>query len=397
MKKKAIALILAVLLALSCAPFGMAYTTEAMRAATHLNQLGMFAGSGSNPDGTPNYKLDDKPKRTEGIVMLLALLGEREKADGSHTSPFTDVPAWAKKYVNYAYQQKYTSGVSSTKFGSGKTVSSNEYLTFVLTAMGYSSKTDFNWKDPYTLADSLGITNGKYNLNSAFTRGDMCVISDNALGAKIKGADKTLMDKLIEQGVLEPEEKPGGFNEAEVIDQLETQEFTYTNAYNRKTFLRVKNGSKYDLRLTVSATFYDEAGNVTEVKNQSQDAFEHGQEILLIFDPLKKESVRGEYKFSVKEETYFVSDRSDLTYTQSVSNNKVYYTLTNHGTRVINDVNVRILFFKDGQPVHYVATGMGSGAKLQPGQTYSSMGLDFWGVEFDSVQVYLMSWHSKGM
>ena len=69
-----------------------------------------------------------------------------------------------EKYVNYAYRQKYTSGISSTKFGSNKEVSSNEYLTFVLTAMGYSSKTDFNWKDPYTLADSLGITHGEYYL-----------------------------------------------------------------------------------------------------------------------------------------------------------------------------------------------------------------------------------------
>lgn len=219
MKKKVIALILAVLMVVSCAPFGMAYTTEAMQAATHLNQLGLFAGSGTNPDGSPNFDLDAKPTRVQGIVMLLALMGERSKATSAYTSPFTDVPGWAKNYVNYAYTKKYTGGVSSTRFGTNNPVTSNQYLTFVLAAMGYSSRTDFNWKDPFTLSDSLGITSGEYNANSKFTRGDMCIISYNALNAKIKGSDKTLMEVLTEKGVIKdtqitptPEPTPKPFN-----------------------------------------------------------------------------------------------------------------------------------------------------------------------------------------
>lgn len=219
MKKRIVALLLAVLLVLSCAPMGMAYTTEAYQAATHLNQLGLFAGSGTNPDGTPNYDLDAQPTRAQGIVMLLALLGERANANSSYTSSFTDLPSWAKNYVNYAYTKGYTGGVSKTKFGTNNPITSNQYLTFVLVAMGYSSASDFNWKDPYTLSDSLGITNGQYYLNCKFTRGDMCIISDNALNAKIKGADKTLMDKLIEQGVLKPEAKPETVSQQVIYDK----------------------------------------------------------------------------------------------------------------------------------------------------------------------------------
>lgn len=219
MKKKFVALLLTVLLVLSCAPFGMAYTTEEMQAATHLNQLGLFAGSGTNPDGSPNFDLDAKPTRVQGIVMLLALMGERSKATSTYTSPFTDVPSWAKNYVNYAYSKKYTGGVSATRFGTNNPVTSNQYLTFVLAAMGYSSRTDFNWKDPFTLSDSLGITNGEYDASSKFSRGDMCIISNNALTAKIKGSNKTLMDKLIEQGVIKPEAKPETVSQQVIYDK----------------------------------------------------------------------------------------------------------------------------------------------------------------------------------
>lgn len=201
--KKVLAVFLAVLIAVTAAPVGLAYTTEAYQAASHLNQLGLFSGKGTNPDGTPNYDLDTKPTRAEGIVMLLALLGEREEANSKEwRSSFTDLPAWGRKYINYAYQKKYTAGESSTRFGSNKPLTSNQYLTFVLKAMGYSSSSDFNWKDPYTLSDQLGITGGKYNSNSRFTRGDMAIISDNALNAKMKGSDQTLYQTLLDAGKL---------------------------------------------------------------------------------------------------------------------------------------------------------------------------------------------------
>lgn len=384
MKKKVIALILAVLLVLSCAPFGMAYTTEAMQAANHLNQLGMFAGSGSNPDGTPNYKLDDKPKRTEGIVMLLALLGEREKADGSHTSPFTDVPTWAKKYVNYAYRQKYTSGVSSTKFGSSKEVSSNEYLTFVLTAMGYSSKTDFNWKDPYTLADKLGITDGQYYFGCKFTRGDMCIMSNNALNAKVNGSDKTLLEVLADKGVIK-----NVFIESQVVSQLETEQFSYvalgTFRYN---FLKVTNNSKYDLRLNVTATFYDENGKMVAVKDTSQEAVESGEDTLLIFLP-DTAYARAEYKISAKEEPTYECVRSDITYSGSIVDDKVILTLTNTGTKPAEFVEAYVLFFKDGELVyHDSAYFTDDEYELKPSALMNKE-LRTYDTEFDSYEVFI--------
>lgn len=201
--KKVLAVFLALLLVATAVPVGLAYTTEAYQAATHLNQLGLFSGKGTNADGTPNYDLDTKPTRAEGIVMLLALLGEREEANSKEwRSSFTDLPAWGRKYINYAYQKKYTAGESSTRFGSNKSLTSNQYLTFVLKAMGYSSASDFNWKNPFTLSDQLGITGGKYNSNSRFTRGDMALISDNALNAKMKGSDQTLYQTLLNAGKL---------------------------------------------------------------------------------------------------------------------------------------------------------------------------------------------------
>lgn len=192
MKKKLFSLVLAAALLCGMIPAVSAANTEAVNAANELHARGLFNGVGTNADGTPNFDLDRTPTRHEAVTMLVAMLGKSSEAQsGNWTTPFTDVADWAKPYVGYAYTNALTSGTSATTYGGNQPVTATQYLTFVLTALGYKNGTDFQWDKAWELSDKLGITNGQYNAASAFTRGDVAIISYNALSAPKKDAQTT--------------------------------------------------------------------------------------------------------------------------------------------------------------------------------------------------------------
>ncbi len=98
--KRYVSLLLSLTLLLSCTPISHAASEEAVQAAQSLYELGLFNGTGTNPDGTPTFDLDRAPTRQEAIIMLVRLLGKEEEAKaGTWETPFTDVDNWAKPYV----------------------------------------------------------------------------------------------------------------------------------------------------------------------------------------------------------------------------------------------------------------------------------------------------------
>lgn len=211
MKKRILSLLLAVILVCSLVPTAFAASSEATDAANALHNLGLFNGTGTNADGTPIYDLDRAPSRFEAVTMLVRLLGkEAEAKAGTWDTPFTDVVDWAKPYVGYAYANGLTAGTSETTFGGEATVTASQYLTFVLRALGYSSNTDFKWDAAWELSDKIGMTDGRYHMNySNFSRGDVAIISNSALYAKLADSDKKLIDVFNENGfgVLQQNEK----------------------------------------------------------------------------------------------------------------------------------------------------------------------------------------------
>ncbi len=202
--KKLLSLLLVLVLTFSLVPAAFAADNAAVTAADTLHALGLFNGTGTNPDGTPIYSLDRAPTREQAVAMLVRLLGKDTEANaGTWDIPFTDVNAWAVPYVGYAYANGLTKGTGETTFGGTNTVTASQYLTFVLRALGYDSSTDFQWNAAWELSDALGITHGEYNANTAsFTRGDVVQISVAALSANMKGAPFTLAEKLIGEGVF---------------------------------------------------------------------------------------------------------------------------------------------------------------------------------------------------
>lgn len=120
MKRRMICLLLclAALLSLTV-PAAAAQTQD----AKFLYDLGLFKGSGTLADGSPDFALDRSLTRQEAVVMLVRLLGKEQEALNGHWSlPFDDVAQWAAPYVGYAYAKGLTNGISSTEFGGAQAV-----------------------------------------------------------------------------------------------------------------------------------------------------------------------------------------------------------------------------------------------------------------------------------
>ncbi len=202
---------LALTMAFVAAPvtaFAATQTTQEMQAEV-LHHFNFLEGSGAG------YQLQKKPNRVEAIVMLIHMRGEdKEVLNGTFQHPFTDVPAWAQKYVGYAYEKGLSSGVSDTLFGSQRECTQAQYLTFLLRTLGYDDRNgEFSWKEPYALAKAAGIIGSDLPLRR-FSRGDMVGESYWALNAKtvhrqsetVTGAAvvsrSTLKTELIGKGVF---------------------------------------------------------------------------------------------------------------------------------------------------------------------------------------------------
>ena len=169
-----------------------------------LKYLGLFLGTDKG------FELDRAPTRTESVVLLLRMLGQEQEAlNSNYTHPFKDVPAWANKYIAYAYNKGLTSGTSATTFGSSDTTTPEQFFTFTLRALGYNDKNgDFIYRESINKVVELGLAaEGDYTFGSkSFIRGDCASIMYSALSKNLNGGDQRLIDKLVTDGIV-PKDK----------------------------------------------------------------------------------------------------------------------------------------------------------------------------------------------
>ena len=161
-----------------------------------------------------NFGLTDSLTRIQAVVQVIRYLGvEEEVLAGTYTIPFTDVPAWAQKYVGYAYENGITSGRTATVFDPDGAVDETQFLTFMLRAVGYSDADgDFVWNDPYALAVRIGMT-ADTSAGATFTRGNAFAIAWRTLGAAAKGGS-AVYTKLMAAGVFTDAELTAAIAEA---------------------------------------------------------------------------------------------------------------------------------------------------------------------------------------
>lgn len=169
--------------------------------AERLSTINVFKGTENG------FELEREPNRLEGIIMLIRLLGKEEEALAfSGSDMFTDVPTWAKSYVNYAYANGLTEGIGNDLFGSHNLMDAKSYLTFALRALGYNDKNDdFSWENAIVDSNTLGVIDSNLKsklLNHKFLRGHVAECSYVALQSHLKNSDEILIDKLVKDGSI---------------------------------------------------------------------------------------------------------------------------------------------------------------------------------------------------
>lgn len=256
MKKRLSCIILTLVMIISLVPFAAAASDEATEAAEALYELGLFKGTGTNPDGTPIFDLDKTPTRNQAIIMLVRLLGKEEEAKaGTWKIPFTDVSDSMKPYIGYAYTNGLTNGTSATTYSGGNPIRANQYITFVLRSLGYTSGKDFAVSTAWEFSDKIGLTDERYNQSTnEFLRGDIALISYRALSINLKGTAVSLQQKL-------EKEKQGDYWAWYEVDDL--------GRLRMKTNLTVSNPKRYwvlvELHFANGSKSYDSQGTASSL------------------------------------------------------------------------------------------------------------------------------------
>lgn len=166
-----------------------------------LQRLGLVFG-----DENGNLRLDKKGSRQEAFTIFLSLLGEQETANaGKYSYTFKDVESWFGNFAGYGVYKHYTAGYSQNTFGAFDGVTPEQYMAFVLRALGYQDNVDFVWSNSVNKAIQIGLcTQSEANRwkKTVLLRQDLMEISYLALNTQLKDSSCTLTDKLIAVGKL---------------------------------------------------------------------------------------------------------------------------------------------------------------------------------------------------
>lgn len=306
--KKILSLFLSVALMFSFIPTtAFAANDEAVYAADILNALGLFDGTGTDENGNPIYALDQASTRQEAVTMLVRLLGKGDEAVSRNWNlPFTDVAAWAKPYVGYAYANGLVSGTSKTTFGGNDKVTAAQYITFVLRALGYESGKDFTWNKAWEFSDKILLTDGRYNGNTkTFLRGDIAIISVSALKTPLKYSNETLFENMKKNGQfeanasLEVSKKSLGYN---YFDSYSSN-INYEEEYIRSASV-TKIGDRYQFEFILMPDHFESAGLFPAGYMALNNIDDHpdGYSVDISIEPSEKGDIA---RFSVDKEYLF--------------------------------------------------------------------------------------------
>ena len=244
--------------------------------AKALWERGLFLGSNGS------FDLDKPLTRAEGVVMTIRMLGKDAEAKAT-TAPvtFTDVPDWAKPYVAYAVQNGIANGYNTSTFGSSDPMTSVQFITLTLRALGYKDGEDFTWDKSYDKALEIKLF-GKceyeqYSRSNLFLRDDAVGIAYNAVlyvptksGSLLKdtitmpGKPSGVVPTATKAGVVSPQPMPSdgsnpSFSDWEIIhgkDHFQTHSLPGGN-YNAVATYYLYFGEfagNVDVKVTISPT-----------------------------------------------------------------------------------------------------------------------------------------------
>lgn len=189
----------------SASPARGVETSDSSEEAKLCQSLGILKG-----DGQTEFKdyLKKTPNRMQAATMYLRLLGLEETATNFHRPDnFTDaalVPdpegqailAYLKAHPSLGFQ-----GYPDGSFGATESVTAQQFYKILLVSLGYQQGTDFTWQEVATFAADKGLTKFPGSTTD-FTTNYLCVATVEALHAKEKDSQQTLLSQLIAQQVI---------------------------------------------------------------------------------------------------------------------------------------------------------------------------------------------------
>ena len=169
--------------------------------AEDLSAIGMFRGTASG------FELDRAPTRSEAAIMLVRLYGAEDAAKAAYkageiTHPFTDVSQFTSPYVAWLYTNGITNGPTATTFGSSNKCSAQNYVSFLLRALGYKDGTDFQYADALVFAQEKGFYE-PVMFPGDFLRDDLAALTYQALAADMADGKTYLLDSLVKSGAID--------------------------------------------------------------------------------------------------------------------------------------------------------------------------------------------------
>lgn len=199
--KKRLAILIAILLAINVV---LADSNKYEKVGLELKKLGVISGD-------ENGKLMEYSNltREQSLVILARMMGEEKNAKATnYNTGFTDIKKGNvyTPFIEYAKLRGWTSGISKTEFGFGKSVSTKSMASFMLRALGHSA--DWQSEDIMKKAKNLGILKDiSASENDSIIRGEVFLMMRNTLETNVNGTDETLAKVL---GLSTEGSKPSG-------------------------------------------------------------------------------------------------------------------------------------------------------------------------------------------
>ncbi|MEG1683517.1 MAG: S-layer homology domain-containing protein [Oscillospiraceae bacterium] len=199
----------AVLQAVGRASLAPSDTVDYYAAATALQQLGLFRGTGVGYGG--GFDLHLAPTRVQALIMFIRVLGEEDAALAyTGGTPFRDIKkgSLSEHYVGYAFAKGYSNGCTKTEFLPDLPVTATQYTEFLLRALGYSKPGGGDLTGTLQKAVASGVlTPGEQALleREPYLRAQLAYQSYYALAATLADGSGTLQQKLIADGIFTAE------------------------------------------------------------------------------------------------------------------------------------------------------------------------------------------------
>ena len=179
--------------------FGM--TMDATAASPYTKEGEFLKDIGVLKGGTDgDLMLESNLTREQMVVLISRLYGKESEAEGYlSTNTFTDLKPENKYYIPFiiwAKDQGLIQGMTASAFGIGQTVTTQQFQTVLLRALGYTEEAK-DWYNVPAFSVEIGLMKGlNFNSDAKLNRGQVAAMLVNALSLIPKGETSPLAVKL---------------------------------------------------------------------------------------------------------------------------------------------------------------------------------------------------------